>query len=180
MQCCFCCRRQYLWMSTTPTSPRSCRARVWAVARSRCWVWGWENRYSTGTPRCIWTTSTSDGSSTASVCQKTVHNESKIKHNRYGTEVRIRIQTPFLYLILMTGSWRCFLTTRGASISCRKVCMLMVLSGFLMGVLGHGSDRLDTALQCRNHSRACEEEGSTTLWGITEDSFESHSSSRRI
>lgn len=92
-QCCFCCRRQYLWMSTTPTSPRSCRARVWAVARSRCWVWGWENRYSTGTPRCIWTTSTSDGSSTASVCQKTVHNKSKIKHNRYGTEVRIRIQT---------------------------------------------------------------------------------------
>lgn len=98
----------------------------------------------------------------------------------HATEVRIRMQNPLLYLELMTGRWRCFLTTRGASISCRKVCMLMVWSGFLMGVLGHGSDRLDTALQCRNHRCACEEEGSTTLWRTTEDSFESHSTSRRI
>lgn len=112
--------------------------------------------------------------------RKQVHNKSKIRHNTYATEVRITMQNALLYLELMTGRWRCFLTTRGASISCRKVCMLMVWSGFLMGVLGHGSDRLDTALQCRNHRCACEEEGSTTLWRTTEDSFESHSTSRRI
>ncbi len=145
-------------------------------SRSRCWVSGWENRYSTGTPRCIWITSTSDGSSTASVCQKTSPQQVlKSVH----TDMELKWES-LLDLELMTGSWRWFLTTRGASISCRKVCMLMVWSGFLMGVLGHGSDRLDTALQCRNHRCACEEEGSTTLRRTTEDSFESHSRSRRI
>ncbi len=107
--------------------------------------------------------------------RKQVHNKSKIRH----TDMELKWES-LLDLELMTGSWRCFLTTRGASISCRKVCMLRVWSGFLMGVLGHGSDRLDTALQCRNHRCACEEEGSTTLRRTTEDSFESHSRSRRI